>query len=155
MTGAIKRRVRAFLRRTALFTGALAIIAGIFGMHLLATSHDMPMTVTGPAAAMVHSDPSMERASQQQTVTLAVSRSSTASGTATTAASSCADPVPCPAMSTMDQECIPALGNNALDVPLPGTSLLGYPADSNAGRLLSFTYLSSGPSPADLGISRT
>lgn len=151
MATAFTRRAAAFLRRAGMIAGMLAIIAGIFGMHILSGSHDMPMAADGSQSGTLHSAHVTGGPLDGQPAFTAMDEGATPG----TAGSSCLNTTQCPIMESMGQECVPAPGNTSFDAPLPGTTPLTYRAepglDHTAGRL----YLSASPSPGDLGISRT
>lgn len=150
MATVFTRSAEAFLRRAGMFAGMLAIIAGIFGMHILSGSHDMPMAAGGSQTAMSHSA-HVGGSSDGQASTAAVGDGATP----VTAGSSCLDPAPCPVMGSMSQECVPAPGNTSFGAPLPGTTALAYRAEPDTDHTRAQVYLSVSPSPGDLGISRT
>ncbi|MHC6223132.1 hypothetical protein [Arthrobacter sp. MMS24-S77] len=150
MTTAISASIEVFLRRAGLFAGMVAIIAGILGMHILSGSHDMTLSASGSAAGMLHTGHVMGDAGGQPQALV-----SHPDAALSPSASFCPAPAAFPSMSTMDQECIPAPGSTSFDVPLPGTTCRTHRVqigtDHGAGR----SYVSSSPSPGDLGISRT
>jgi hypothetical protein len=151
MTAAIARRARALLRRAGLLAGILALIAGILGMHVLAGSHNMPMAAAGSAAGIPHHAPVMlDGLPGQTTGPVSVPGASPV----TASMSSCLDP--CPAMTSMDQPCVRAPGNTTLDAPLPGTTAFVLrPGTGMEQHAAAYRYLSTGPSPGELCISRT
>jgi hypothetical protein len=156
MTAAITRRTGAFLRRAGLLAGMLAIIAGIFGMHIMTGSHNTPMAAAGSAAEMPHSGPvTVEGLPGQAAAPAGVPVASSAAPDEIST-SSCLDPNPCPAMSSMGQVCIPAPGNTSLDAPLPGTTAFAlHTGTGTEQRAAAYRYLSISPSPGELCISRT
>ncbi|AOY74170.1 hypothetical protein IG195_20565 (plasmid) [Arthrobacter sp. TES] len=151
MATAFTRHAAAFLRRAGMLTGMLAIIAGIFGMHILSGSHDMPMAAGGSQTAVLHSGHVTGGPLDGQPSTTAVDDGATP----VTASSSCLNPAPCPVMGSMSQECVPAPGNTSFDAPLPGTTTLAYRVDTGTDHTAGRLYLAASPSPGDLGISRT
>jgi len=48
----------AFLRRAGLLTAVLALIAGIFGMHVMTATHAMHSPATAPATVSAHHESS-------------------------------------------------------------------------------------------------
>lgn len=97
----LTRNTTAFLCRVGMVAGMLAIIAGIFGMHILSGSHDMPMAAGGSQAGTLHGAHVMSGPVDGQKV-------GEESSSPVPGASSCLDPAPCPIMAAMDQECVPA-----------------------------------------------
>lgn len=151
MTATISGTIPAFLGRAGLIAGMLAIIAGILGMHVLAGSHSMPMAPAGSAAGIPHQAPVMLDGLPGQTTGPA---SVPGASPVTASMSSCLDP--CPAMTSMDQPCVPAPGNTTLDAPLPGTTAFVLrPGTGMEQHAAAYGYLSTGPSPGELCISRT
>ena len=151
MATAFTRSAAAFLSRAGMLAGMLAIIAGIFGMHILSGSHDMPMAASGSQTGTLHSGHATGGPMDGQPSTTAVDDSATPAA----ASSSCLDPAPCPVMGSMSQECVPAPGNTSFDAPLPGTTTLAYRVDSGTDHTPGRLHFSASPSPGDLGISRT
>ncbi|OOP60938.1 hypothetical protein BMF89_14980 [Arthrobacter sp. SRS-W-1-2016] len=155
MTAAVACRTRAFLRRAGLLAGMLALIAGIFGMHIMTGSHNMPMVAAG-FAAVPHEAPVMLDGLPGHTAAPGASTAAPDEVATSTSTSSCLDRTPCPAMSSMDQPCIPAPGNTSLDAPLPGTTEFVLHAGTGlAHRAPAHPYLPVSPSPGELCISRT
>ncbi|WP_104062048.1 hypothetical protein [Arthrobacter sp. 4R501] len=140
------------LLRAGLLTATLAILAGIFGMHIMTGAHSMPADAaeTGTAmAAQMHSSPAHHPGhgpanfSSEETAVVA-------------GASQCADPHTCPAMSSMDAVCVLSPGNTPLSAPPPGTA--PFPACDlvdAAAASTGYSYLPGSPSPCELCISRT
>ncbi|WP_332602099.1 hypothetical protein [Arthrobacter sp. S2(2024)] len=143
MTDPSRGRATAFLLRTGLLAGLLAIIGGIVGMHVMAGGHSMhatpamgqsavvgPATVIGPSHIVQHADSSP--------------------------AQSCASPGTCTTMSALHAVCVPAPGHNTLTAPLPGVPPYANAGTSEAGTLVSgYSHRPGSPSPGDLCISRT
>lgn len=156
MTAAIAHRTMVFLRRAVLLAGILAIIAGILGMHVLTGSHSMPMAAAGSAAGIPHQDPMMLDGLPGQTAAPAGAPGASTAAPHEVSVSSCPDQTPCPAMTSMDQPCIPAPGNTTLDAPLPGTTaFVLHPGTGTNHHAPAHTYLPVSPSPGELCISRT
>lgn len=137
------------LRRVLLLTGLLAVIAGIFGMHVMSPGHVMP-----PPAAGHHSHSGAQSASPDAAV--AVMAVAVAVETASTTATPCAISGGCPTMATGDAACVLSPANTSLSAPLPGTT--PFPALNVTGAALAtatYSYLPGSPSPGELCISRT
>ncbi|RAX44421.1 hypothetical protein DQ354_14875 [Arthrobacter sp. AQ5-06] len=145
------------LLRAGLLTGLLAVIAGIFGMHIMSGAHTMP------AAASAASDGSDMPLIQIQGShadhgdhPAAQSAATDAPGAVSGTASACAAHGSCPSMSAMDAVCVLSPASTSLSAPLPGTT--PFPAlDVTGGAPVttSYSYLPGSPSPGDLCISRT
>lgn len=158
MTAASRGPVTAFLLRTGHLTAALAIIAGIFGMHIMTGSHSMtaahstPATSAGPAVAQMHSTPAGHAGHGGQ---LSPHRATVAE-TVTDSSPSCSPAGACPEMSAMDAACVLKPGNTSLSAPLPGTAPYALPDFNGAAAVgTNYSYSPDSPSPGDLCISRT
>jgi hypothetical protein len=131
----------------------LILVAGIFGMHILSSSHDVHAAYVSPAAATQLEGyvPALDERIPGQLP----------GGTADPSApisdgpSACLDPITCPTMSTTAQECTPAPANTAFEAPGPGEALPAARMDTAAGPLICPTSSPASPSPGALGISRT
>jgi hypothetical protein len=141
------------LRRVGVVAGVLAVIAGIFGMHIMTGSHSMPAaTSTGAVqvgqAASGHSDHAPGRASVPDTPAVhgmeALPDQSCHSGS-------------CTSMHTMWTLCVPSPGTTSLTAPVSvGTTTLTVHQIDNAAAVESaLSYIPKSPSPGDLCISRT
>ena len=143
-----------FLRRAGLFSLVLALIAGIFGMHVMNGHHIMH----GPASAMTvaesagHSHPAGGAA---HGVTAGAAHA--AAGVEISAAPGCPDG-DCSGTQAMTVSCTPSGKTDTLAVPVPGTAAVGAalvragPAGQVSGRS---AYRPDTPSPCELSISRT
>ncbi|WP_445156136.1 DUF6153 family protein [Arthrobacter sp. Hor0625] len=130
------------LRRAAVLAAVVAVLAGIFGMHVLAAplgaaaghgtdahaaaSHHSPQH--GPAAAPETPDPS-----------------------------SCACGAGCDDQHSAHAACTPAPSATSLSAPPPGSAQLSAPRSSASGtaRDIAYSYLPATPTPGELSISRT
>ncbi|WP_314194627.1 hypothetical protein [uncultured Arthrobacter sp.] len=143
-----------FLRRAGLFSLSLALIAGIFGMHVMNGHHVMH----GPASAMTvaesagHSHPAGGPA---HGVTAGAAHGP--AGEEISAGPGCPDG-DCSGTQAMTVSCTPSGKTDTLAVPVPGTAAVGAalvragPAGQVSGRS---AYTPDTPSPCDLSISRT
>lgn len=162
MTTASRGRLMTFLLRAGFLAAALAIIAGIFGMHIMngahsTAAHAMPSAGGGHAATQLHAsaghsghvttDPgSTEPAAAGMVPAAAVTGSSTCS------------PFPvCPEMSAGGGACVLSPGNTTLTAPLPGTAPHALPDFGGAAAAAgaNYAYSPDSPTPGDLSISRT
>ena len=153
MTALLARRAAAFLRRTVLLAGIVAIIAGILGMHIMTGSHSMTASAPVPDAGMILAMHSREIG---HTSHIPAADSSLSAAMTSGHGSSCSDPGGCAMMSAMVASCIPSPGNAQLAAPLPGSAPFavhggaGTPTPASA-----HSYLPGSPSPGQLCISRT
>jgi hypothetical protein len=143
-----------FLLRAGFLTATLAIIAGIFGMHIMTGSHHMSAAHSMPAAAAespVHLEsPPASHSHLPGTSEAAVTQAAAGSS------SSCAPAGSCPEMSAGGSACVLSPGNTSLSAPAPGTAPYALP-DFGAAAAAStqYSYSPETPSPVDLCISRT
>lgn len=158
MTAVSRSPVTAFLLRAGLLTAALAIIAGIFGMHIMtgahnmAAAHSMSVTGAGPAMAQMHSTPTGHPGHGAELSP----RGTAVAETATGSSSSCSTAGTCHEMSAMDAACVLSPGNTSLSAPMPGTAPYALPDfDGAAAGGTNYSYSPGSPSPGDLCISRT
>lgn len=150
MTAAIRRRLLVFLRRAGILTGMLALIAGIFGMHILSGAHDLHATTASPAAGT-----QLNRYVAEVGEKVPGHRPAVAAASYTEVISPCLNPATCPTMATTTQKCIPAPANTSFEAPGPGTGLPASRVAAPAGPNLCQALPTPGPSPISLGISRT
>ncbi len=148
------RRFAVFLLRAGFLAAALAIIAGIFGMHVMTGAHPMTpgpgMLAAGPSTLQLHA---MRAGHLQVTGT---PTGAAAIGPAVTGSSSCAPAGSCPEMSAGDAACVLAPGNTTLFAPMPGTAPYKLPAFGAAHAVSStYSYSPDSPCPGELCISRT
>ena len=159
MTATAQSSVAAFLHRAGLFAAVLAIIAGIFGMHVMTGTHSMhsPATAAATSAGMAHAEPSVGHTGHPTQGTSSDSQASGGQETAGTSLEQYPDTGNCPTMQAMTAACIPSANTGSLTAPLPGTAVLAV--NTNPGALLAVTgqwsYLPHSPSPGELCISRT
>jgi hypothetical protein len=160
MTATPPGTISAFLRRAGLILGMLAIIAGIFGMHVISGPHTMhAAAAAGPGTGMLHTAVSTAPATgyaghNHLGAPAVVPAAAATSGTADTA--SCPDPGPCPSAASMGGVCIPAPGPGSLAAPLPGSTPFAAQAGTGlAVTATGYAYLPGSPSPGELCISRT
>lgn len=158
MTAVSRGPATAFLLRAGLLTAALALIAGIFGMHIMKDAHSMtaghvmPGAAAGPAMAQMHGAPggSTGHPSGLSPDGAVVAKTAPGSSSACSAAGSC------PEMSTGGNACVLSPGNPSLTAPMPGTAPYALP-DFGAAAVAAthHSYSPASPSPGDLCISRT
>lgn len=159
MTNHVRGPAMAFLRRAGLLAGTLTIIAGIFAMHVMSGTHNMPQASAGPgmdipaASVLQQAVPMLESATAH---TGHAAAPNAVSGVVSTPAPACANPDPCTAMSAMDAVCVPSPASTVLAAPLPGSSPFAPQAPAGgAAPATGYSYLPGSPSPGELCISRT
>lgn len=152
MIAAPRGPVMAFLLRAGLLTAALAIMAGIFGMHIMTGAHSMPTSSTGATMAQLVMTPPAHVSHAPIPSSDLTADAEPVSGSP----SLCAPASPCPEMSAMDAACVLSLGNTPFSAPLPGTAPIALPDLAGAVAVSTSYYYSPGsPSPGELCISRT
>lgn len=146
MTAPVYGSAVAILRRAGLLFAVLALMAGIFGMHVLTTTHALQSTVasveaphdSSPAAQPVHHTTDVVPLDGVQTA-------------------QCADPGHCTSMQAMSAACTPSAKAGSLAAPVPGNAIIAR--NTNAGDLAvtsaRWSYRPGSPSPGELCISRT
>ncbi|MFP3461344.1 hypothetical protein R5O87_10880 [Arthrobacter globiformis] len=147
------RSAPAFLLRAGMFSLVLALIAGIFGMHVMSGHHLMHGQAVAMAAAESegHSHTAGAAAHGMGPHAHAVE------GPEISAAAGCPDG-DCSGTQAMTVACTPSVKTSNLTAPAPGTSALGTavvragPAGPVSG---GYAYLPGTPSPCQLSISRT
>ncbi|TQJ38131.1 hypothetical protein FBY33_0123 [Arthrobacter sp. SLBN-112] len=157
MTAPVRTSAITFLRRAGLFGAVLALIAGIFGMHVMTTTHALHSPSMAAAAGSAHHEaPVGGHTGGHLPVSLApdLPGFQTVSGPD---ASHCPDSGNCTSMQAMSASCTPSAKSGSLAAPLPGTWVAARstntasPTDTSAG----WSYLPGSPSPGELCISRT
>jgi hypothetical protein len=155
MTATAQARSTAFLRRAGLFGAVLAIIAGIFGMHVVTGTHAMHSPAA--TAATAHAASSGHHAGHQEPEAARDQLAPGAQDTVRVRAEKCSDSGGCASMQTMTAACTPSAKTGSLTAPLPGTTV--FAVDSNtsddAKATECWSYLPDSPSPGELSISRT
>ena len=158
MTASAHAFAIAFLRRAGLFTAVLALIAGIFGMHVMTATHAMHSPATAAATVSAHHDSSPAGHAGE----LPAGPSSSpdvhaAQDDAGARTVQCTDSNNCTSMQSMTAACTPSAKTGSLAAPLPGTGIIAR--DTNAGTQSTisalWSYLPGSLSPAELCISRT
>ncbi|MCB5273092.1 hypothetical protein BJG92_00604 [Arthrobacter sp. SO5] len=157
MTASVHTTAITFLRRAGLFGAVLALIAGIFGMHVMTTTHALHSPSMAAGAGHGHYATSVAGHPGGH-----LPESSAADVPGFQAGSGldalqCQDSGNCASMQPMTASCTPSAKSGSLAAPLPGTWVIARstdtapPTDTSAG----WSYLPGSPSPGDLCISRT
>lgn len=157
MNSRVCRHATVFLRHAAFLAGMLAVIAGIFGMHVLAGVDSMPAAAV-VAATDVH--PVQQLQAQQAPAAFngqnVPANASPDPGKDSAPAPACSGSDPCTDMSTMHAVCVPSLASESLAAPLPGSTTPAAPGSAMAGTSTAgYSYLPESPSPDELCVSRT
>lgn len=159
MTAADHRRAAAFLRRIGLLAGVLAIIAGIFGMHVMTGNHTMHPSLSAAADGTVHEESAAAagHTGHQAASGPAADRAEAYGKGVVAPADSCSCSGDCTGMQAMTASCVPSAKSASMAAPLPGTA--GFAVNVNAGvgdaTAVRWSYLPGSPSPGELSISRT
>lgn len=155
MTASAKARATAFLRHAGLFAAVLAVIAGIFGMHVITGTHAMhsPAATAGTA----HAAPSGHNGGHVAPETVRDHLASGVQDTASVEAEKYSDSGGCASMQTMTAACIPSAKTGSLTAPLPGTAVfaIGSKTGDAAKATECWSYRPDSPTAGELSISRT
>ena len=154
MTATALRPAAAFLRGVGPLAMVLAIIAGIFGMHVMVGNHTTHSTA---AETHVSAYSTPDQHARDAVAPWPSSLASTSAPSAT--AQSCTCSGECASAAQMSATCVPSAKTGSLTAPDPGQ---GTTATDSAppgfwarDGVASYTYAPSSPSPGDLSISRT
>lgn len=153
MTAPEHRAAVTFLRRAGLFGAVLALIAGIFGMHVMTTNH---MPAMAAAAGSAHHESSDAGHVEHLAATPNLDMSGFQPGSDPGAAQ-CSASGSCTSVHAMTGACTPSAKIGSLQAPMPGTwviaraPLTGATTETPA----NWSYLPGSPSPGELCISRT
>ncbi|MFB9651907.1 hypothetical protein ACIQH9_21140 [Pseudarthrobacter oxydans] len=156
MTAPEHRTAMTFLRRAGLLGAVLALIAGIFGMHVLTTSHALHSSAMAAAAGSAHHESSGAGHTEHLPAVSTPDMPEAQGGSALDAVQ-CSDSGNCTSMHAMTAACTPSAKSGSLAAPLPGTwviarsSITGALTDTGA----AWSYRPGSPSPGELCISRT
>ena len=147
-----------FLRRAGLFTAVLALIAGIFGMHVMTATHALHSPAAAAATAGAHHDSSpaghtgVHPPGPSSAAELPGGQDEAGARTV-----QCTDSGNCTSMQSMTAACTPSAKKGSLAAPLPGTGIIARNANAGTPSTISalWSYLPGSPSPGELCISRT
>jgi hypothetical protein len=156
MTTSHRNLTAAFLRRTGLLVGLLAIIAGIFGMHVMTGAHSMhsPAAVTATTSGVHAADGHVVH---QESGTSRARPAADIRDAAGTPAQMCSCSDCGTGMHAMTGSCIPSVKKGTLAAPSPATTVFGVIPKAGATGTFrgDWSYLAGTPSPGELSISRT
>ncbi|MCB5291707.1 hypothetical protein [Arthrobacter sp. SO3] len=158
MTAPAHASAIALLRRAGLFTAVLALIAGIFGMHVMTATHDMHSPAPAAATVSVHHDSSPAgHTAEHPPGSSSGPEMPAAQDEAGARTVQCPDSDNCTSMASMTAACTPSAKTGSLTAPLPGTGIIARNTNTETQSTISvrWSYLPGGPSPGELCISRT
>lgn len=158
MTAQAHTTANAFLHRAGLLTALLALIAGIFGMHVMTATHDMHSPAMAAVTAGAHNGSSpAAMTGEHPPGPSSAPEMPAAQDEAGARTVQCTDSENCTSMQSMTAACTPAAKTGSLAAPLPGTGIIvrnpnaGTPATTSA----RWPYVPGSPSPGELCVSRT
>jgi len=129
------RAVASLFRRAWLFAAALAVIAGLLGMHVLTSGH----ASHGPVPHVSHAGHALPAAGTDEPQL---------------ASAACGDS--CPGAQESGAPCIPSAPSGPVTLSPPQATLAVLPLLPAASRPgAAYDYLPPSPTPCDLSISRT
>lgn len=158
MSATDHRRAAAFLHRAGLVAAVLAIMAGIFGMHVLTATHVMHSLASATAAAEPRAMAvSHDHAGPAEPGRVSDHSARAEQNLAEAVLEHCAESGDCTSMHAMTVACTPSAKTASMAAPPPGTLVLAIsnntaPAGAVTGQ---WSYVPGSPSPCDLSISRT
>jgi hypothetical protein len=158
MTAPAPARVMAFLRRAGLFAAVLALIAGIFGMHVMTATHALHSPATAAAAVVAHHESSNAgHMAEHPSGPLLAPDTPGPDDESAGGNVQCTCSGSCSSMQAMSASCTPSVKTGSLAAPLPGTGISFRNPNTGALATISarWSYLPGSPSPGDLCISRT
>ena len=132
------------LRRAALLAGVLAVIAGIFGMHVMTASH-------ASHAGAGHTHASTAHAST--THSSGLGHPAAGAVVVLSAGAVCAET--CPGAEEAGASCVPSAAAGSFSVVAPPAPVMHQGPAGAAVTAAGYSYLPSGPTPCELSISRT
>ena len=158
MTAQARAFAITFLRRAGLFTAVLALIAGIFGMHVMTATHAMHSPAMAAATAGAHHDSSPAgHAVEAPAGPSSAPETPAAQDEAGARTVQCTDSDNCASMQSMTAACTPSAKTGSLAAPLPGTGIIVRNTNAAVPSAIGprWSYLPGSPSPGELCISRT
>ncbi|MDD1478522.1 hypothetical protein [Arthrobacter sp. H16F315] len=148
----------ALLRRAGLFTAVLALIAGIFGMHVMTATHAMHSPAAAAATVGTHHDSSPAgHTGEHLPGPSSAAEMPAAQDEAGARTGQCTDSDNCTSTQSMTAACTPSAKTGSLAAPLPGTGIIAWNSNAETQSTISarWSYLPGSPSPDELCISRT
>ncbi|HEY9355518.1 MAG TPA: hypothetical protein VIQ52_04345 [Arthrobacter sp.] len=156
MTAHEHRAVMSFLRRAGLFGAVLALIAGIFGMHVMTTTHALHSPSMAAAAGSAHHESSVAGHTEHLPASSVPDMAGFQAGSGLDSVP-CQDSGNCTSMQAMTASCTPSAKSGSLAAPLPGAWVIARSSNTRAltDTSAGWSYLPGSPSPGELCISRT
>lgn len=157
MTASAHAFAIAFLRRAGLFTAVLALIAGIFGMHVMTATHAMHSPATAAATVSDHDSSAAGHTAEHPPGPFSAPDVHAAQDEAGARTVQCTDSNNCTSMQSMTAACTPSTKTGSLAAPLPGSGIVASSPNAGTHSTISsrWSYLPGSPSPGELCISRT
>lgn len=155
MSAPAPARAIALLRRAGLFAAVVALIAGIFGMHVMTATHALHSPATAVSA---HQGPAPAgHTGGHAPGPASFPAMPEAQGDDGAAKAQCTESGSCTGMQSMTGSCTPSVKTGSLAAPLPGTGIISTNMTTGALIAISaqWSYRPDCPSPGDLCISRT
>ena len=147
----------AFLRHAGLFTAVLALIAGIFGMHVMTATHAMHSATAVTTVSAPHNDSPAGHTAEHLTGPSSAPELPAAQDEADARTVQCTDSNNCTSMQSMTAACTPSAKTASLAAPPPGTGIIARHTSAGTQSTIGalWSYLPGSPSPGELCISRT
>lgn len=161
MTALRRGPAAAWLLGAVTIAGILAVIAGIFGMHVMTGHHSMHLQSAGPAAPVAQSAAAVHHGHADAAEVSAHSTPAHAGPGMPDALSpgpaSCGCSVACPGVETTSAPCVPSAKTGTLAAPQPaqGAGAFTNAAALHVGYKVFLGHVPATPSPGELSISRT
>lgn len=158
MTAPAPASAMAFLRRAGLFATVLALIAGIFGMHVMTATHAMHSPAAAAATVSAHHGSSRAgHTGEHPPGPFSGPEMPAAQVEAGARTAPCPDSDNCASMHSMTAACTPSAKTGSLAAPLPGAGITARNTNAGTPGSISarWSHLPSSPSPGELCISRT
>lgn len=150
------------LMRSAVLVGVLAVIAGIFGMHVMTGSHashpgaaysGAAHAVVGHAASGHSAAAHLPAADDGEGQPGGPAHSAGDAAVVLSAGAVCGEA--CPGAEEAGAECVPSANAGSLTVVAPPAPAIDQAPPGPAVAAAAYSYIPSGPTPCDLSISRT
>ena len=137
------------LRRAALLAGVLAVIAGIFGMHVMTASHASHAGAGHTHASTAHSSTTHSSTAHSS----GLGHPAAGAVVVLSAGGVCAET--CPGAEEAGASCVPSAAAGSFSVVAPPAPVMQQGPAGAAVTAAGYSYLPSGPTPCELSISRT
>ena len=142
------------LRRAALLAGVLAVIAGIFGMHVMTASHASHAGAGHTHASTAHASTTHSSTAHASTThSSGLGHPAAGAVVVLSAGAVCAET--CPGAEEAGASCVPSAAAGSFSVVAPPAPVMQQGPAGAAVVPAGYSYLPSGPTPCELSISRT